>query len=165
MYHLGTVSASKLLDCQVDLARGVRRAIEITVQDFMVFEVLRELERQRLLVASGASRTLDSFHLADKYGMSHATDLVPWIAGKPQWQNAPCIEVARAMHRASKQFSLPVTWGGVWDKLLTELDPEDLEGEIEEYVQRWRRKHLRPPGHIGYWGPLIDRPHFQVPRS
>ncbi len=156
-YRLGTVSLNRLSDCQLDLARVVRRAIEVTEQDFSVFEVARTLERQRELVAKGASRTLDSYHLPDAHGWSHAVDLVPFIAGQLQWQEGPCIEVARAMHKAAKQFGIKVTWGGVWDLELTRLNVDDLEGEIESYVARFRKDHGRRP--------LVDRPHFQVPRT
>lgn len=156
-YRLGQVSLSRLQEVQVDLARCVRRAIEITEQDFSVFEGLRTLDRQRELVAKGASRTLDSYHLADKYGQSHAVDLVPFIGGRVQWQDGPCLEVAKAMRQAAKQFMVPVMWGGVWDIPLVKLDADDLEGEIESYVARFRKDFGRRP--------LIDRPHFQVPRT
>lgn len=157
-YRLGTVSASRLLEVQVDLARCVRRAIEITLQDFQVFEGIRTLERQKELVAAGASRTLDSFHLADKYGQSHAVDLVPFIGGRVQWQDRPCLEVAKAMHRAARQFMVPITWGAVWDLELSKLDPDDLAGEVDSYRARFEKDH---PDRKAF----IDRPHFQVPRS
>lgn len=163
-FRLGTLSISKLLDAQLDLARDVRWAIDITTVDYSVHEVARDIERQKQLVAAGASRTLDSFHLPDKYGISHAADLVPWIAGKLQWQAGPCIEVAKSMWRAAKKYGTPTTWGAVWDKLLVQLDPENLQGEVEAYIARWREAHPRPTNHKGYWGPLVDYPHFQVPR-
>lgn len=154
-YRLGTLSSSRLIDVQVDLARCVRRAIEITEQDFQVFEGLRDIERQRELVAKGASRTLDSYHLADKHGQSHAVDLVPFIAGRVQWQDGPCLAVARAMHRAAKMTQVPVTWGGTWG-LLTELDADDLAGAVHAHVLAFKADRGRLP--------LIDLPHFQVPR-
>lgn len=164
-FRLGTASSDRLRDCQLDLARTIRLAIEQSEVDFQVYEVRRDLERQRELYASGASRTLDSFHLPDAEGVSHAADLVPWIGGKLQWQSRPCTLVAKAMHRAAMQTATTITWGAVWDRHLTELAVHDLEGEVEAYVERWRWKHPRPTGHAGYWGPLIDRPHFQVPRK
>lgn len=156
-YRLGTVSSSRLLEVQVDLARAVRRAIELTEQDFQVFEGIRTIDRQRELVAAGASRTLDSYHLPDKYGQSHAVDLVPFIAGRVQWQDGPCLTVARAMHRAARQFMVPITWGAVWDLPLAQLNVDDLEGEIDAYVARHLKDHGRKP--------LVDRPHYQVPRT
>ncbi len=156
-FRLGTLSASRLLEVQVDLARAVRKAIEMTEQDFQVFEGLRTIDRQRELVAAGASRTLDSYHLADKYGQSHAVDLVPFIAGRVQWQDGPCLTVAKAMHRAARQFMVPITWGAVWDIPLAQLNVDDLEGEIDSYVARHLKDHGRKP--------LVDRPHYQVPRT
>lgn len=155
-YRLGSLSQSRLQDVQVDLARVVRRAIELTEQDFQVFEGLREPERQRELVLKGASRTMESYHLADKYGMSHAVDLVPFIGGKVQWQEQPCLAIARAMHRAAKQFAVPVTWGGTWSPL-TALDPQALDDEVDRYVSRFWAEHGRRP--------LVDLPHYQVPRN
>jgi peptidoglycan L-alanyl-D-glutamate endopeptidase CwlK len=156
-FRLGTLSTSRLLEVQVDLARAVRKAIEMTEQDFQVFEGLRTIDRQRELVAAGASRTLDSYHLADKYGQSHAVDLVPFIAGRVQWQDGPCLTVAKAMHRAARQFMVPITWGAVWDIPLAQLNVDDLEGEIDSYVARHVKDHGRKP--------LVDRPHYQVPRT
>lgn len=156
-YRLGSVSEARLAPCQVDLARVIRRAIELTTQDFQVFEVLRTLERQQELVERGASRTLDSFHIPNAAGVVHAADLVPFIGGKVQWQDEPCVAVARAMHRAAQHFQVPVTWGAVWDRRLMDLDVTDLEGEIDDYAARFRRVSGRRP--------LVDRPHFQVPRG
>lgn len=164
-FRLGTVSASKLESCDVDLARTIRRAIELTTVDFSVFETLRELDRQRELVAAGLSRTLDSHHLAGPDGKSNAADLVPFVAGQMRWVRAASIKVAEAMHRATRHTMASVTWGGVFDRLLIQLDVGDLDGEIDRYVARWRAAHPRPAGHQGYWGPLEDPWHFQVPRT
>ncbi len=162
MYNLGQHSLAGLEGVQLDLARCVRRAIEITDQDFQVFEGLRTLERQKELVAAGASQTLDSFHIPDARGVGHAVDLVPFIAGRVQWQERPCLVVARAMLCAAKQFAVPVTWGGVFKEpggpwtLLSSLDPDDLEGEIDRHVDEYLAHTGRKP--------FVDRPHFQVPR-
>jgi peptidoglycan L-alanyl-D-glutamate endopeptidase CwlK len=141
--------------------RCVRRSIVITTQDFGVHEGVRELARQRQLVAAGASRTLDSYHLT-----GDAVDLVPWIAGRLQWQMPACIQVAIAMREASIHFGVKLTWGAVWDRLLSQLDPTDLDGEIEAYIVRYRKAN--PPVLVnGVWkrrDPLIDGPHFQGER-
>lgn len=77
MYQLGKTSLQRLDGVHPNLVRVVRRAIEITAQDFSVNEGLRTLERQRRLVASGASQTLNSKHLKQADGFGHAVDLVP----------------------------------------------------------------------------------------
>jgi len=164
MFRLGQLSESHLEGVDLDLVACVRWAILITVQDFSVFEGLRTLERQKKLVAAGASRTLDSYHLPDRFGLSHAVDLVPFIDGKQQWQDAPCLRVAEAMHMAATRNAVEVTWGAVWDRPLRLLNRQDLASEIEAYRARWHKAHPRPVDHEGGWEPLIDRPHFQVPR-
>lgn len=156
-YRLGQMSIERLDGVEPRLVRCVRRAIEISDQDFSVFEGLRTLERQKELFAKGASRTLDSFHLPDSKSVGHAVDLVPFIGGRVQWQDVPCLVIARAMLFAAKELGLPVTWGGVWEKPLAELDPDDLAGDIDRYVDSFR-------AHTGR-APLVDRPHFQIPRS
>lgn len=162
-YRLGSDSIAHLAGVELGLIRCVKRAIEISAQDFQVFEGLRTIERQRDLVAAGASQTLDSFHIPDAAGVGHAVDLVPFIAGRVQWQERPCLVVARAMLFAAKELGVPVTWGGVFRRsggpwvLLAELDPDDLEGEIDRHVDEYLAHTGRKP--------FIDRPHFQVPRS
>ncbi|HEY6056224.1 MAG TPA: M15 family metallopeptidase [Gaiellaceae bacterium] len=156
-YRLGQMSIERLDGVDPRLVRCVRRAIEISDQDFSVFEGLRTLERQKELFARGASRTLDSYHLPDAKGVGHAVDLVPFIGGRVQWQDVPCLVIARSMLFAAKEFGVPVTWGGVWETPLAELDPDDLAGEVDRYVDSFR-------AHTGR-SPLVDRPHFQVPRS
>lgn len=151
MYHLSESSQDKLVPLDPKLAQCVRRAITITTVDFTVFEGLRTRDRQEKLVAQGVSRSLESYHLT-----GHAVDLVPYIGGKVQWQMPACIQIAIAMREAAVHFGVRLTWGGVWDRLLSELDPVDLASEIHDYTTRYRQTHQG-------W-PLIDGPHFQVPR-
>ena len=135
------------------LVKCVRRAITQSSVDFTVFEGLRTLERQKALLAQGVTRTLDSYHLS-----GHAADLVPYIGGRPQWQAPACLQIAIAMREAAAHFGVRVTWGAVWDRELTALDPTRLQAEIDAYVARYKATH----GATAH--PLIDYPHFQVPR-
>jgi len=135
------------------LVKCVRRAIATSSVDFTVFEGLRTLARQKALLAQGVTRTLDSYHMT-----GHAADLVPWIAGRAQWQAPACIQVAIAMREAALHFGVDVTWGSVWDRPLSTLDPAQLVHEIELYVARYSKTHGAQAR------PLIDYPHFQVPR-
>lgn len=153
MYVLGSHSEDALTGLDAGLVKCVRRAITQSSVDFTVFEGLRTKERQRELVAQGVSRTLDSYHLT-----GHAVDLVPFIGGKVQWQAPACMQVALAMREAALHFRVPITSGMVWDRELTQLRPTRLQGEIEDYVTRYRATH----GPKSY--PLVDLPHFQVPR-
>lgn len=152
-FRLGAKSEANLVGVKAPIVAVVRRAILITEIDFAVHEGVRQLERQRKLVASGASRTLDSYHLT-----GDAVDLVPYVDGVLRWEHALCNEVARAMFEASGQLGVPLIWGRVWDTALIELDPEDFDGERALYVERYQRVHGKKK-----W-PLDDGPHFQGER-
>lgn len=91
------------------LARVVRRALEISEVDFVVIEGMRTLERQKDLVASGASKTMNSRHLT-----GHAVDVVPLLDGKVSWRWALFDKVAEAMKIAAAQENVPIEWGGDW---------------------------------------------------
>ena len=56
-YRLGAASKAKMAEgLDLDLIRCLNFAIEVTEQDFCVWEVARTHERQAQLVAAGASR-------------------------------------------------------------------------------------------------------------
>jgi peptidoglycan L-alanyl-D-glutamate endopeptidase CwlK len=153
-FKLGAQSESNLTGVHPDLVRLVRLAISITDIDFSVHEGVRTRERQAKLVASGASRTLDSYHLT-----GDAVDLVPYVDGHLRWEMPLCNQVAEAMHEACTRLHLRLTWGRVWDMELEELQPDELEEEHAIYVRRYQRIH----GPKKF--PLDDGPHFQRVRS
>lgn len=153
-YRLGAASEANLVGVHPLIVATVRRAILITEIDFAVHDGLRTLEEQKRLVATGASRTLDSYHLT-----GDAVDLVPYVGGKLRWEHALCNDVARAMLEASGQLGVRLVWGRVWDHELVELDPDDFEGERALYVERYQRIHGKKK-----W-PLDDGPHFQRVKS
>lgn len=64
----------------IDLRRVIYRAAEITQIDFIVTEGVRELARQKVLVAAGASKTLLSRHIT-----GHAVDLAAKVGGEIRW--------------------------------------------------------------------------------
>ncbi|MFW5399422.1 M15 family peptidase, partial [Yersinia sp. 1252 StPb PI] len=55
-----------------DLVRVVRRALELSTVDFGVIEGVRTVERQKELVATGKSQTMNSRHIS-----GNAVDLLP----------------------------------------------------------------------------------------
>ena len=73
-FKLGPRSVARLKGVHPDLVKVVERAIQLTPVDFTVLEGLRSLERQKALVAAGASQTLKSRHLD-----GHAVDLGAWV--------------------------------------------------------------------------------------
>lgn len=88
-----------------DLVRVVVRAR--AAEAFTVIEGLRSAERQRELVAKGASRTQNSRHLT-----GHAVDLAPVPL---DWNDKPAFRrLAGAMKRAADEEGVPLVWGGDW---------------------------------------------------
>lgn len=156
MFLFGERSEANLTQLWPGGVKIARRALANSTVDFSVFETLRSLERQRKLVASGASRTMNSRHLPNAEGLADAMDLVPYVDGNLQWQMPLCIQVAIAVREAARHFKVELVWGAVWDTPLNDLEPTKLESEIRAYTLRWRRQH---PGTKG--SPLIDAPHFQ----
>ena len=96
---------TRLAGVHPDLVRVVDRARR--EHTFFVIEGLRTVDRQRELVASGASRTMASRHLT-----GHAVDLGPTPL---DWNDFPAFRaMAGAMHRAADAEGVPLDWGGNW---------------------------------------------------
>ena len=108
-YALGAASQSKLVGVHADLARVVRRAIQITKQDFTVTEGLRTKARQTYLVQTGKSKTMNSRHLT-----GHAVDLAPVVGGKISWDWDHFWPIVTAMEAAAKELGVPIEAGARW---------------------------------------------------
>lgn len=109
MYTLGVRSKSRLKGVHPDLVKVVERAIQITTVDFTVLEGVRDPQRQRTLVDSGASQTLNSRHIT-----CHAVDLGAWVDDQVDWSWPLYHKINAAMQEASKQVKVPIEWGGDW---------------------------------------------------
>ena len=109
MYKLGARSLERLQGVHPDLVAVVKLAIQKTEIDFTVLEGLRTKERQVQLVASGASRTMNSRHLT-----GHAVDLGAMLNGKVEWSWPLYDKIAKAMKDAAEELNIPVEWGGDW---------------------------------------------------
>ena len=108
-FVLGAKSLARLEGVHPDLVRVVKRAIEITPVDFTVTEGLRTVERQRALVAAGASQTMKSRHIT-----GHAVDLAALVMGEVRWDWPLYAKLAGAMKAAAKEVGVPLEWGGDW---------------------------------------------------
>ena len=108
-FVLGAKSLARLEGVHPDLVRVVKRAIEITPIDFSVTEGLRTVERQRALVAAGASQTMKSRHIT-----GHAVDLAALVLGEVRWDWPLYAKLAGAMKAAAKELAIPLEWGGDW---------------------------------------------------
>ena len=139
-------SRDNLAGVHPDLVKVVERALELSPVDFAVTEGLRTEDRQRELVAVGASRTMTSRHLT-----GHAVDLAPVVGGRIRWDWPLFYPLAKAMQQAAEELGVRVTWGGVWDRDLTVLG--DPKNAMIAYQGRERARNREP---------FCDGPHFQL---
>lgn len=109
MYKLGPRSKMRLEGVHPDLVRVVDRAIEISTVDFTVLEGLRTPERQKTLLESGASQTMNSRHIT-----GHAVDLGAWVDSQVDWSWPLYHKIAAAMKTAAKELGVSIVWGGDW---------------------------------------------------
>lgn len=152
MFIFGKTSEARLSDLHPDLVRVVRRALTLSEVDFSVAEGRRTHARQRELVATGASQTMDSRHLT-----GHAVDLAPFAAGQLRWDWPLVFKVADAVLKAAPLEGVPIRWGGAWDwdsaGIQTVANAESLS---EAYAARCRSQGRKP---------FLDGPHFELPRA
>lgn len=144
-FKLSARSLSRLEGVHEDLVAVVKRAIEITEIDFGVTEGLRTLERQKELVAKGASKTLNSRHLT-----GHAVDVVAYLGKEVRWDHGLYYPIAAAFRQAAKELDVPIVWGGCWQTINA---IPDLDAAVVAYVERKKREGGRP---------LVDSPHFEL---
>ena len=107
--ELDARSEKSLTGVHPDLVKVVRRAAEISNLEFIVTEGLRTVERQKELVAKGASKTLRSRHLT-----GHAVDVAIKVGGEIRWDWPLYQNFSSFMKDASKEFGIDVEWGGDW---------------------------------------------------
>jgi peptidoglycan L-alanyl-D-glutamate endopeptidase CwlK len=106
---LGARSLSRLQGVHPDLVRVVKKAAAMSDLDFTVLEGLRTLERQKELMANGATKTMNSRHLT-----GHAVDLAPMIGGKISWDWPLYNRLAKIVKAAAAAEKVSITWGGDW---------------------------------------------------
>lgn len=92
-----------------DLVRVISRAR--ASEDFIVTEGLRSTERQRQLVAAGASQTMASRHLT-----GHAVDLAALVGGVVRWDWPLYDRLAQTVKKAAAEEEVAIVWGGDWPK-------------------------------------------------
>lgn len=88
------------------LVKVIRRALEITPVDFIVIEGLRTQERQKELVATGKSQTMNSRHLT-----GHAVDIIPV---NTTWKVEEFHPLLKAVKQAADEQGLKLRFGINW---------------------------------------------------
>lgn len=147
-FRFSNRSLSRMAGVHSDLVAVMQRAIELTEVDFGITEGLRTVERQKELVRTGASKTMNSRHLT-----GHAVDVAAYIGKDVRWDLGLYYKIAEAVRTASVELHTPVVWGACWS-ILGQTD--DLDAAVADYVARKKRQGGRA---------LVDGPHFELWRG
>lgn len=164
-------SIERLMDVHPDLRRVVNRAHDILeglnegAIGFIVTEGMRTPQKQAELVAVGASQTMQSKHLPQSTGFSHAVDLAAVIGNGVRWDWPLYYTLAAVVRMAAIAEGVNLRWGGVWDTDLDQLPetPEGMEDAVREYQERTiNRKKYQFPNEPKRWTAFVDGPHFEL---
>lgn len=132
-FVLSKLSLSRLKNVEPNLVAVVKRAIEITSQDFLVVEGVRS--KEQCYVNYGKGRTITQCTakgvpakyaapklpkvtwlnnpLSSKHVTGRAVDLVPYPV---DWNDLDKFDqVAKAMFAAAKELGISIRWGADWD--------------------------------------------------
>ena len=147
-FKLSQRSLDRLDSVDPDLIKVVKYAIGVTKVDFGVIEGVRTLEKQKELVAAGASKTMNSKHLK---GL--AVYLMAYVGGRGCWELKVYDDIADAIKQGAIEYGVPIVWGASWHI----RNIADWEGTMEEamndYIDTRRKEGKRP---------FIDGPHFEI---
>ena len=121
MPAFGTRSKERLRGVDIRLRNVLNEVVKF--YDITILEGMRTEDRQRELVAKGASKTMKSKHIEGK-----AVDIAPYPV--PDWKNKDqfVYMAGRVMQEADNQ-KVPVRWGGNWDRdneVVTDQKFDDL---------------------------------------
>lgn len=108
-FYLGEKSLSKLIGVHPDLSNVVKLAILKSDIDFVITEGVRSVERQKQLVAAGASQTMNSRHIT-----GHAVDVAAIVGNEVRWDWPLYSKIAKAMKEAAIELKVTIQWGGDW---------------------------------------------------
>jgi peptidoglycan L-alanyl-D-glutamate endopeptidase CwlK len=138
-FVLGAGSLANIAKVDPRLVAVAKLAITLSTQDFGFsvpqWRTPAEEERE---VAEHFSETLHSHHLvndgAGSTGWEHtqpapgfcgALDAVPWDGAKFVWDWPLIYPIAAAFKAASLRLATPITWGGCWGRLMSEIPGDD----------------------------------------
>ncbi len=99
-------SENNLKGVKPALVNVIRRALELTPVDFIVIEGLRTQDRQKELVATGKSQTMNSRHLT-----GNAVDIIPV---NTTWNIEEFKPLLKAVKQAADEQGLKLRFGINW---------------------------------------------------
>lgn len=152
-FKLSSRSLSRLDGVHPDMVAVVKRAIELTKVDFGVTEGTRSVATQREYVAAGKSQTMNSKHLPQSDGYSHAVDVVAYVGGNVSWELNLYDDIADAFKQAAKELDVSIKWGAAWNVSDITKWGGTMEDAMMHYIDERRSQGRRP---------FIDGPHFEL---
>jgi len=147
-FRLSRRSRNNLEGVKQPLIDVVELAIQLTEVDFGVIEGVRTQERQKQLVASGASQTMNSKHLT-----GDAVDVMAYIGSRGSWESTLYPVIADGFKEASQTLDVSIRWGGAWTVSDLRLWGRSSEEAMWSYVEARRSKGRRP---------FLDMGHFEL---
>jgi len=111
MYRYGKTSKARLKTCHPDVVKICNNLIKI--MDVTVLEGVRSKDAQKEYVRTGRSKTLNSKHLKQSDGFSHAVDLAPFPI---DWADKDRFIYMQGMVRGiASQLNIKIRSGIDWD--------------------------------------------------
>jgi peptidoglycan L-alanyl-D-glutamate endopeptidase CwlK len=90
----------------------IERAVTMSNIDIAILEGVRWIERQRKLLALGATTTLRSRHLPHaRDDLARAVDIAPVVDGEVRWDWPLYHRLAAVVKNAAAEENVPVEWG------------------------------------------------------
>lgn len=130
-YRFSQNSLSNLEGVHPDLVDVAHRAIELTPYDFGITQGVRTVAEQEKLVAAGKSQTMNSRHLLQDDGYSHAIDFAVYTRDGLTWEVGYYRKVVQAFFTAAIELNVQINSGVLWRTFVDgphiELNPEYYE--------------------------------------
>jgi len=113
-YRFSQNSLNNLEGVHPDLVDVAHRAIELTPYDFGITQGVRTVAEQEKLVASGKSQTMNSRHLLQDDGYSHAIDIAVYTRSGLTWEVGYYRKVVQAFFTAAIELNVQINSGVLW---------------------------------------------------
>ena len=113
-FKFSNSSIKRLEGVHPELVRVVKRALELSPYDFGITEGVRDLETQKEYVNAGKSQTMNSKHLVQGDGHSHAIDFAVYVNGKLTWEIGYYRKVVQAFFTAAIELGVQIDSGALW---------------------------------------------------
>ena len=109
MFSFSKASLDKMNGVNSKLVILMKEAIKNSPYDFKITEGLRTVERQKELVKTGKSKTMNSYNLKGQ-----AVDIAVLIDNKITWDFKYYKKVADHIKEVARKLGYVITWGGDW---------------------------------------------------